>query len=277
MHLVGEFREISKHSLKLKFCPLNENCLYSFSITRDKSYKCGCFRFVFGVVSLGIRVQPHGFLARCLTDPSQVWERLSHLKVGLSWFPQEGSCRKGSLLTIRPWVRLNPRTVLRCLLHPVPPAAELCAIVGRQENLPVWSKTIPPRTRPDKGVVTVVFSWRRELFRHALYTALGGGQRRVCCHVILWLMFIRTSVWPDPSPLPVLGHKHHVWIPCWLLWLYALVYKTNPNICLLKTFSGFRKSFSSCDSHQRKHGPALCTGPVNAEQQASSVAGCWGL
>lgn len=55
MHLVGEFREISKHSLKLKFCSFSENRLYLFSITCDKSYKCGCFKhtqFVFGVISV---------------------------------------------------------------------------------------------------------------------------------------------------------------------------------------------------------------------------------
>lgn len=55
MYLDGEFREISKHSLKLKFCPFSENRLYSFSITCDKSYKCGCFKhtqFVFGVISV---------------------------------------------------------------------------------------------------------------------------------------------------------------------------------------------------------------------------------
>lgn len=160
-HLVGEFREISKNSLKLKFSPFNENRLYSFSITCDKSYKCGCFkhtRLMFGVVSVRNQGSAPWFPSSSSHRPKSgcqedclIWRWVflgSHRWVAIG---------KRSLLTIWPWIRLNPRTVLRCLLHPVSPGG-LCAIVGRQENLPVWSKTASPRTRPDKGVVAVVLS-----------------------------------------------------------------------------------------------------------------------
>lgn len=98
--------------------------------------------------------------------------KLSCLKVGLSWLPQVGSRNK--VPTYHPARdRLNSRTVFRSLLHPVSPGG-LCAFVGRQENLLVWSETVPSRTEPDKGVVAVGFSWRRELFRHVLYVHSTG-------------------------------------------------------------------------------------------------------
>lgn len=148
MRLVGVFREFSENALKFKFRPLIKTVCIHFLYYVTSPHKCDSFKNTHFIVEGGVWQESGHSPVVCLPIVSQAQVRVSrtyHLEVGLSWLPQVGSCGNQVPTYHLAVDQLSTSTVLRSLLHPISPGG-LCAFVGRQENLPVWSETVPQRS-----------------------------------------------------------------------------------------------------------------------------------